>query len=752
MRAHRRWPLAVAGLLLAPLCAEADDGVAIDGELRKWHRVTLTFDGPQTSEDATPNPFRDYRFRVTFTHFGSGKHYVVPGFFAADGNAAETSATAGDKWRVHFLPDQTGKWKYVASLRTGKNIAVSNDANDGKAAGFDGTSGELEIKPSNKAGRDHRAKGMLRYVGEHYLQFAEDDSWFLKGGADSPENFLAYADFDGTWSAKRGNRPRKGEALPKGLHRYEPHVRDWREGDPTWRDGKGKGIIGALNYLSSQGMNSVYFLTMNVGGDGQDVWPWTAPEARDRFDCSKLAQWEIVFSHMDARGILLHVILQEQENDQLHDGGALGDERKLYFRELIARFSHHPALVWNLGEENTNTDAQRKQFCNFLRSLDPYDHPIVCHTFPGKYDAVFEPLLGFEHFEGPSLQTNDTHRQTLRWVARSRAAGRKWVVNLDEIGPAHTGVKPDEDDPDHDEVRKKHLWGNLMAGGAGVEWYFGYRFAHNDLNCEDWRSRENMWKQTRIALDFFQQHLPFNQMIAADGLTDAGDDYVFTKPGAVYAVYLPRGGATTLQLPDAKYQVRWYNPRAGGDLQTGTLDMVEGPGAVGIGLPPDDRDQDWVARLTYAGDGAPPQVTLPKTALETASAGSGGDDITVKAENLVVTGFALVDADTDEPLEGFANVEGDVTVELSKLPTRNIDVVAHLKKRLAGSVRFAMDGKSNYQTENVAPYALEGDTNGDFNGRRLKPGTYRITATPFARSGARGPEGKSVTLTLSVVE
>ena len=49
------------------------------------------------------------------------------------------------------------------------------------------------------------------------------------------------------------------------------------EGDPDWGDGKGRGIIGALNYLASQHVNSIYFLTMNVGGDGKDVWPWIGP-------------------------------------------------------------------------------------------------------------------------------------------------------------------------------------------------------------------------------------------------------------------------------------------------------------------------------------------------------------------------------------------------------------------------------------------------------------------------------------------
>jgi hypothetical protein len=48
------------------------------------------------------------------------------------------------------------------------------------------------------------------------------------------------------------------------------------------------------------------------------------------------------------------------------------------------------------------------------------------------------------------------------------------------------------------------LWGALMAGATGVEWYFGYRYPHNDLNLEDFRSRENWWKQSTIATQFMK--------------------------------------------------------------------------------------------------------------------------------------------------------------------------------------------------------------------------------------------------------
>ena len=61
--------------------------IDVEGELKKWHKVTLVFDGPETSETDDYNPFLNYRLNVTFSHAGSGKSYKVPGYFAADGNA-----------------------------------------------------------------------------------------------------------------------------------------------------------------------------------------------------------------------------------------------------------------------------------------------------------------------------------------------------------------------------------------------------------------------------------------------------------------------------------------------------------------------------------------------------------------------------------------------------------------------------------------------------------------------------------------
>jgi len=588
--------LAVRFVLVAGLVfcmhgvAACTPGGVLSGERKKWHRVTLTFTGPQTAETATPNPFRDYRLNVTFTK--GAKRYVVPGYYAADGNAAETGADSGNKWRVHFAPDEEGLWTYVASFRAGPDVAMSTDPNAGVPIAFDGATGSFTIGPTDKTGRDHRGKGMLRYVGEHYLRFAETGEYFLKGGADSPENFLAYFEFDGTQDT--------GGLIRNFLHQYRPHVRNWRPGDPTWQGGKGKGIIGALNYLAGKGMNSVYLITYNIdGGDGADTWPWIAPDVRDRFDCSKLDQWETVFAHMDALGIQLHLLTQETENDHALDGGDLGPIRKLYYRELIARFAHHLALIWNLGEENTNSNAQRKAFARYIRRLDPYDHPITVHTFYNAAETFYDGLLGDANFEATSIQGDATryNQWAIRLRQRSAQASRKWVIYGDEQGPA-----VQRDLSNLDVLRKHALWGNLMGGGAGVEWYIGYQGNFGDVQCESWWRLEPLWDQTRYALDFFQNYLPFWQMEPNNKLASEGiHPRVLAKPQDIYAVYLPSGGSTKLNLGNATYSVRWYNPRTGGALQAGSVTSVAGPGWVCIGNPPSDPTKDWVVLVRRTG-------------------------------------------------------------------------------------------------------------------------------------------------------
>ena len=659
---------------------------ALSGELREWHKITLTFTGPQASEtDTSPNPFTDYRLTVTFTHESGSPRYEVPGYFAADGDAANTSASAGNKWRAHVSPDKTGRWNWRASFVSGSGVAITPNASGQAVPPVDGAAGSFEVAASNKSAPDFRAKGRLQYVGKHYLRFAKTGEYFLKAGPDSPETLLAYEDFDGT------------RTLKTAIHAYAPHVQDWKTGDPTWAKTKGKALIGAINYLASKGMNAMSLMPYNGGGDGDNVWPFVDRDDKFHYDVSKLDQWQIVFDHAQAKGIYLHFKLQEQENDDGTFGGGgggggggrgargaapgaagrggapgggapavqtapapapatppaaaapppgaaqegrgfggrggaaagpcpvpasldcgnTGPERRLYLRELVARFGYELALNWNMGEENTQTTVQQRAMAQYIHDVDPYDHIVVVHTFPNQQEDVYQPHLGQTLLQGLSLQNawNAAHQQTARWVRGSAAAGVPWVVANDEQGSASTGVPPDPGYPGftgkdnqgntvqslHD-IRKLTLWGNLMAGGAGVEYYFGYVLPDNDLTLENFRSRDKSWDYARIALTFFRsEKIPFWEMANADGLVGnfTNDNSVFclAKSGEIYLVYLPSGGSTDLDLTGAtgQFTVNWFDPRNGGALKRGSVASVTGGKRVALGTAPGSPDEDWLA-------------------------------------------------------------------------------------------------------------------------------------------------------------
>lgn len=614
-------PAVALAPLVLPRQPDGQGAVEISGELKEWHKVTLTLDGPFAHElDNEPNPFTDCNLTVTFTHESGSPSYKVPGYFAADGQAGESSAQAGTQWRAHLAPDKAGTWNYSVSFTRGKHAAL--DGGGAAVKPYDGVSGSFRIAGTDKQGRDFRSQGRLKYVGQHHLQFAGSQEVFLKAGPDAPETLLAYVDFDNT-QALKPNVP---------LKTWEPHVRDWRAGDPTWQNGKGKGLIGALNYLAAKGLNAFSFLPYNAGGDGDNVWPFVSRNDKLHWDCSKLDQWGIVFDHATAKGLYLHFKLQENEIDddrrgmqaepglvpESLDGGKLGPERKLYCRELIARFGHALALNWNIGEENTQSTEEINDMIDYLRAHDPYRHHVVIHTFPPQQDKVYTPLLGDRsQITGASLQNgwNQTHERTLKWVMESARAGKPWVVANDEQGGADTGVPPDLGYAGYDgkrkdgkavqtadDIRQATLWGNLLAGGAGVEYYFGYQLPENDLNCEDFRSRDRSWDYCRIALDFFRENrIPFWEMKNANALigNEKNDNskYCLAKPGELYLVYLPKGGTTDLDLSASSgdFTVKWYNPRTGGELQAGTRPTVQGGGKVALGNPPADVAEDWLA-------------------------------------------------------------------------------------------------------------------------------------------------------------
>jgi PKD repeat protein len=420
------------------------------------------------------------------------------------------------------------------------------------------------------------------------------------------------------------------------------------------------------------------------------------------------------------------------------------------------------------------------------------------------------------------MQSAD-HGQTKTWVDRSANAGRPWVVANDEQGGAGTGVKPDADDPAHDSPRKNMLWGCFMAGGAGNEYYFGYNYAHSDLTCQDFRSRNLWWDQCRYALEFLKNNtIPFQDMTNDNNLTSNSSSYCFFKAGEIYIVYLRNGGTTNLNLSGASgtFEVKWFDPRNGGALQDGSVTSVTGAGTRALGNAPSETTKDWtiLVRKTGSGGNNPPSVnaggdqsiTLPQnsvnldgtvtddgqpagtlttawskdsgpgtvtfgnasavdTTVTFSTAGvyvlrltaddtelTSSDTVTITvndpAQQDSVVSFTLINADTDLPVAGFDPLNDGATLNLATLPTRNLNIRANTNPATVGSVKFGYDSNPNYRTENAAPYALAGDSSGNYNPWTPTVGSHTLTATPYTGSGATGTAGNALTINFTVID
>ncbi len=588
---------------------EEPPGVEITGSLVAWQPLEVSFQGPMATElDSAPNPFLDYRLTVDFSG-PSGQSYSVPGFFDGNGSGSGT----GSVWSVRFAPDEAGIWNYTAHFDQGTEVALDLDPMAGTPTSFDGTVGQVTIAALDPTAPGFYKWGRLEYTGEHYLKF-RDGPYFLKTASNSPENFLAYKGFDNT--VDQGGIDTTG--LENGLHRFLPHEADWGPtglgdaDDPLFTSADtgsdSKGIIGALNYLASEEVNGIYFLPMNLGGDGQEVAPFVGYSGssfdKTHYDVSKLHQWNQFFEHATKRGLSLHFVLAEREVDNRNylDSGTLGVERKLYYRELIARFGHALAIKWTLSEENLYSVPSLNAFADYIQAVDPYDHPIAIHTpvlpLAGDY-AVYTAVLGDARFSAASIQTSASNAgsHTERWRTDSATSGQKWVVEIDEL-------TLDATDMNADTLRECALYDVLFSGGT-IEWYMGYHPLPlgGDLRCEDFRTRADIWEYSRYARRFMEDHLPFWEMEPADSLVSGAASHfdgslpeVFAKADDTYAIYLPVSvGTATLDLTGATgtFQQRWYNPRTG--LFEGSPQSVSGGSVVSLGSAPSGpAGEDWV--------------------------------------------------------------------------------------------------------------------------------------------------------------
>ncbi|MDQ3290356.1 MAG: polysaccharide lyase [Bacteroidota bacterium] len=112
--------------------------------------------------------------------------------------------------------------------------------------------------------------------------------------------------------------------------------------------------------------------------------------------------------------------------------------------------------------------------------------------------------------------------------------------------------------------------------------------------------------------------------------------------------------------------------------------------------------------------------------------------------------FTLINADTDRDI---MTISDGATIDLSNIGTRNLNVRANTYPSSVGSVAFALTGADTETTTQTGkPYALFGDSGGDYNSWWAKTGSYTLKGTPYTGSNKSGTAGTPLSVSFKIVE
>lgn len=126
-------------------------------------------------------------------------------------------------------------------------------------------------------------------------------------------------------------------------------------------------------------------------------------------------------------------------------------------------------------------------------------------------------------------------------------------------------------------------------------------------------------------------------------------------------------------------------------------------------------------------------------------------EFTVTPAVLRIAGISLINTDTNIRYTEFDPISNEATVDinLNTLGTNELSLIADVEGDVS-SVRFRLDNRFNFRTDNTAPYTITGMSGDIISPWNLEPGEYTVIATPYTARNAGGVQGPRYTVNLRV--
>jgi hypothetical protein len=322
------------------------------------------------------------------------------------------------------------------------------------------------------------------------------------------------------------------------------------------------------------------------------------------------------FKHLADAGIVPAIVGAWGRGDcnSMQKFGAASIKR--HWRYLIARYGAYP-VIWILaGEIPEETEAGHgpwAEVATYLRSIDPYHHPLACHTGDARKLAKDDiPVIDFDMVGGGG---HEEHKQTAAVVSLAYATKPPMPVLICETcyeGHMQQGFG---------DTQRRIFWQSILSGAAGHTygaagiWHAGVEGDHGNWGAwarqpydyTTWKEGMNYPGATQLGLakkllaqypwQKFEPHPEWAPGCFAAGI-----------PGGTRFIYRPRKGiydwsgfTVNNLIPGVPYATFFFDPATGRRFDKGIVT----PTSTSWKTPNVPSPQDWVLVMEAPDMGAP---------------------------------------------------------------------------------------------------------------------------------------------------
>jgi len=499
--------------------------------------VTAAIESPDAG-----NPFIVSSLKGTLTSDDGSRHWTVEGF---------CDSTDGAVFRIRFMAPAAGEYKYAVNYEQGNYQKT-----------FNGTFRAVEAHRRGILGvdPDYPWHFIWQGTGEHFF-FNGTTAYWLVGWRD--DHVIQF-------SLERLHRLKVNRLRVTIAGREAATF----FGEPVMLGPNWTALIAAWKAQSADD-------PLHPGFD------------YTRFNVPYWQRFDRMLKYARDRDMNISLVL-DMGDSKVHPGAGSEDERR-FIRYAVDRFAPFSNITWDLGDDldSYRDEKWTHETGMLIQDIDPYKHLETSH--PAASNDHQDRASSWFGFTSYQEWGRDQHRLMLESRKLQEKTGRIIPQTNEEYGYEdhypHWAL-PGSDSAD---ALRRTAWDIAMAGAyqtagetvrrgtnVGADMGGGWMNARGDDTMTMFLGYGHM-------VDFFTG-FEWWKTNPHDELVNNGD-YCLADPGKTYAVYIPKGGAATIQLEPGQYRAFWFSAMTGEKID---LPAVDGP-AWTSPTPPDQND--WALLL-----------------------------------------------------------------------------------------------------------------------------------------------------------